>query len=70
MGDARPVTQVIADHPAPWRYTIFNGAVVMVDAKGAEVPMFTVLNVAVAITRAMAAQAAQAAAPEKVETPA
>jgi hypothetical protein len=67
MGDARPVSQVMVDHPAPWRYTIFNGAVTMLDAKNVEVPLFTVLNVTVAVSRAMAAQSAQA---EKVETPA
>lgn len=63
--DNRTVGQVMDEYPAPWRYTIFNGLVTTLDARGVEVPMFTVLHVAVGVSKAVAEGRAK-----KVETPA
>lgn len=52
--DNRTVGQVMDEHPAPWRYTIFNGLVTVLDARDTEVPMFTVLHVAVGVSKAVA----------------
>lgn len=63
------ITEIMARHPAPWRYLTIGSNVQMLDANNGDVPLFTMLNVAVLVSHMVAgqnqkaaAQAAQAAA--------
>jgi hypothetical protein len=52
------IAQLKELHPMPWRYAIKAGSnlVVVSDAKGVEVPMFTMLGLVVRVTNSLAAQ--------------
>lgn len=41
-------------HPMPWGYSTINGVVIVRDAAGTEVPLFTMLDFVVAMTGAVA----------------
>jgi hypothetical protein len=46
--------EILAKHPAPWRYAIHAGnAVKVLDAQGIEVPMFVMLDLLVLVTARM-----------------
>lgn len=62
IGKPMTLAETMTAHPGPWRYTAFNGLVQTYDATGAEVPMFTILNLAVTVSIA-------ASAPKKQESP-
>lgn len=48
------IKQVRANHPFPWSQAIFpNGIVVLLDATGKEVPLFTITEFTVFLTNVM-----------------
>lgn len=48
------VEELKLHYPMPWSYNTINGIVIVRDAKGAEVPMFTMLDFVVAMTTVVA----------------
>lgn len=56
----KSVTHIQGESPFPWRYMVVNGSqVVVVDAANMEVPLFSVVDLAVQATHdALAKQAA------------
>lgn len=47
--------QVMQKHPAPWRYVSMGNNLVMIDARGQQVELFTMLDFCVAVTTNMVA---------------
>lgn len=55
--------QILLQHPAPWRYQTASGQVIMLDAAGRQVQLFTMLDFVTLATAAMARNAAPSSAP-------
>lgn len=67
MSGATPLSDVMAKHPPPWRYMATRGNIVMLDAAGGEVPLFTMLDLAVAVSVGTAAAQRKAAAAAQLQ---
>lgn len=50
-----PLDEIFKTHPAPWHYATSGGRVFMLDARNATVPLFTMLDAAVALTQSVKA---------------
>ena len=56
----KQISQIGTESPFPWREGVVNGnVIVMVDAAGKQVPLFSITALAEQITHHLAAQAAQ-----------
>lgn len=63
--------QTLQAHPAPWRYVTLGGQVIMTDALGRQVPLFTILDFAAMLTqRLSSSRPAAPAAPAGESAPA
>jgi hypothetical protein len=48
------IAQLRVQHPMPWKYTTINGIVLVHDAAGKEVQLFTMLDFVCLVSTAMA----------------